>query len=129
MYKEMIISIVLIISIFIGNYTTQEYTKKATRQVADDLKNLKQEIQIENVDIGRANKKLEKIENKWENINNKMAYFIEHDELEKIQNNLTGCRSYLENKEYVEAIQQLDTACFVLKHIEEKNKFDLKNIF
>ena len=58
-----------------------------------------------------------------------MAYYIEHDELEKVRTNLTELKSHTETEEYEEAINDLDKSVFVLEHIEEKSEFNLKNIF
>ena len=58
-----------------------------------------------------------------------LAYYIEHDELEKVETNLTGLRSFIESKEYSDALAELDKTVFVLRHIEDKNKFNLQNVF
>ena len=58
-----------------------------------------------------------------------MAYFIEHNELEKVETNLTNIKSYIEEDELDMAISSIDEAEFILKHIKEKNSFNLENIF
>ena len=58
-----------------------------------------------------------------------MAYFIEHDELEKVDTNITALKSFIETNEYAEAISELDKSVFVLRHIEEKYAFSLENVF
>ena len=60
---------------------------------------------------------------------NNMSYFIEHDELEKVENNFTGLKSFIETQENAEAINELDKGVFTLKHIEDKNSLNLRNIF
>lgn len=58
-----------------------------------------------------------------------MAYYIEHDELEKVETNLTALKSFVDSNEYVDAMSELDKSVFVLKHIEDKYAFNLQNIF
>ena len=58
-----------------------------------------------------------------------MAVYIEHNELEKVETELTGLRSSIENEEYSDAQNELARAQYLLKHIEEKNKLSWKNIF
>ena len=65
----------------------------------------------------------------WKDYFEKLAYYIEHNELEKVETNLTSLKSYLETEQYHDAANELDKAEFVLKHIEDKNSFNLMNIF
>ena len=73
--------------------------------------------------------KKEEIKKEWENRYDKLAYFIEHDELEKVKTDLTALNSFIETKEYAEAISELDKCVFILKHIEDKYAFNLQNVF
>ena len=82
----------------------------------------------EEVNENIKNKK-EEIKKEWENRYDKLAYFIEHDELEKVKTDLTALNSFIETKEYAEAISELDKCVFVLKHIEDKYAFNLQNVF
>ena len=82
------------------------------------------------------NKEKEKIKNdmesiyqQWEQRHDKLAYFIEHDELEKVETEFVAIKSYIETDEYEEAISELDKSVFILKHIEDKYAFNLQNVF
>ena len=70
-----------------------------------------------------------KIYNNWEEKYTKLAYFIEHDELEKVEDGLTQIRSNIEMEEHQEAVVQLDSTMFILSHLEDKLEFKLENIF
>ena len=129
MHKELIISIVIIVIIVIGNVVTQSYTKKSVEAISSDLNSLRQELNVDDVNQEIAKKHLDEIEKKWDNMQEKMAYYIEHDELEKVKTNLTELKSHTETEEYEEPINDLDKSVFVLEHIEEKSEFNLKNIF
>ena len=129
MYKELVISIFLVILIFIGDYFTQNYTEKAIEKINISLDDIKKEIVEENININNVSQKTKNTEKIWEDYNKKLSYFIEHDELEKVENNLVGCVSYIKSNEYIEAKEKIDEMKFILKHIEEKNRFNFKNIF
>ena len=139
MKKELIISIVIFIFIVIGNIITQNYTKESVSDLSSNLEILKENInsKIEkrenDKDSFDDNKELlDKIDNitkNWDSRHNKLAYYIEHNELEKVEDNLTGLNSLVETEEYNEAVKELDKSIFILKHIEEKYKFNLENIF
>lgn len=126
MLKEVIISIVIVLSITVLDFVTQDYTKATVKQTSVMLNNLKEEIKR---DEEKASDNLEEIFKNWEEKREKMAYFIEHDELEKVETNLTNIKSYIEQGEFDMAISSIDEAEFILKHIKEKNAFNLENIF
>ena len=125
--------IIIVIAIIVGNIVTQNYTVKSIGILSEELEELKKDV-IEAEDNGEEvnenikNKK-EEIKKEWENRHDKLAYFIEHDELEKVETDLTALNSFIETKEYAEAISELDKCVFVLKHIEDKYAFNLQNVF
>lgn len=129
MRKEIIICIVIVVAIFVGNFVTQKYEKESIESTTKMLEDLKIEFSEKEVKKEDVKDKIDNIHREWDKRHDKLAYFIEHDELEKVETNLTGLRSYIETQEYEEAIKELDEGVFILKHIEEKNKFNLENIF
>lgn len=131
MWKETIICVVIVIAIVIGNYITQNYTVQSVEELTSKLGELKQEIVKEEGDIDRekANNKIEEIKKSWEARHDKLAYFIEHDELEKVETDLTSLKSFIETNSYSEATSELDKSVFVLQHIEDKYAFNLENVF
>lgn len=126
MLKELIISIVIVFLITVLDFVTQDYTKETVKQTSAMLNNLKEEIKRDEENVSDD---LEEIFKNWEEKREKMAYFIEHDELEKVETNLTNIKSYIEEDELDMAISSIDEAEFVLNHIQEKNAFNLENIF
>ncbi|MCI8444739.1 MAG: DUF4363 family protein [Clostridia bacterium] len=132
MGKEIIICMVIVIVIIVGNIVTQNYTVKSVEKLSQQLEELKVDLKEvrEKQEVSKQTKeKMERVQENWKERHNKLAYFIEHDELEKVEDNLTGIKSFIETQEYAEAISQLDKGVFILKHIEEKYDFNLENIF
>ena len=131
MLKESIICIVIVISIIFGNYQTQNYTKETVRELSGKLAGLKEELFKEDYEKKQEDvkNKVEEVYEEWNKRHDTLAYFIEHDELEKVETNLTSLKSYIETNEYSESINELDKGEFILKHIEEKYAFSLENIF
>ena len=127
MYKEMIISIILVILIFVGDFITQKYTDNSINSFNEELQNLKNFLIEENQEEAEA--QIEKAEKSWESIQNKMAYYIEHNELEKVETNLAEARSLTKSGNFDFAISALDKTDYVLEHINEKYTFSLENIF
>ena len=129
MLKETIICIVIILTIILGNNITQNYTKQSVSKISEELMSLR-EIAIKNeINNKEAKDKIEKAYKQWEERHDKLAYFIEHDELEKIETELTEIRSHIETEEYEELVSELDKSMFLLKHVEDKYAFNLQNVF
>lgn len=126
--KEIIISLIIIISITIGNKITQNYTKYSVEETSNLLISLKEDI-VSSENSENIQNKINNIHNQWDEKHNKLAYYIEHDELEKVETNLTALKSYVEMGEETESVNKVDETIYILRHIEEKNKFNLENIF
>ena len=127
MFKELIISIVIIISIFSLDMFTQKKKKKSVSMVTEQFSNLETFILEDNKE--KIQNCVNNIDNNWEEIHDKLAYYIEHDELEKVDTAIVTMKSYIETKDYSSAIAELEEGKFVLEHIQEKNSFNLQNIF
>ena len=127
MHKELIICIVLVILIIIGDIITQNYTKNTVNYLTGELENLGKNLSAK--DDNKAYEKISEIDNKWKKAHDKLAYYIEHDELEKVETNFTACKSLAKNGEYEQAISELEKTVYVLDHITDKYSFNLVNIF
>ena len=131
MRKEAVICLIIVVAIIIGNWITHNYTVESVNDISGKLEELRKEAikdpsQIEDEKIENT---LSEIESSWDVRHNKLSYFIEHTEIEKVENNLTSVRSFIETKSYSDAISELDKANFLLKHIEDKYAISLENIF
>ena len=131
MIKELIISIIIVVFIFIGNAVTENYTKESIDETTQSLVILRDEIikDEKEIDFEVAKRKIDDIYEKWNQRYEKLAYYIEHDELEKVKTEITGLRGYIEKEEYSEALSELDKSVYILEHIKDKTSLNLKNIF
>lgn len=131
MYKELIISFIIIVAIIFGNNITQGYTKNTVTELSDDLTELKtiMEQKDEEIKWEEVDKKIQNLEEKWAEKYSKMAFYIEHNELEKIKINLIGIKSYANKHISSEVLPQLNNSISILNYIKEKNALSLKNIF
>ena len=133
MQKEIIIVIVIVIIIISADVLTQKYTANSFTDINNQLdeiriigKELEEIEKLENNSLESQEKKKvleEKIDNMqddWRKINKRTAFYIEHDELEKVNASMTKFRSYFELEEYTEAIPELEDCKYILNHIKEK---------
>lgn len=129
MLKETIICIMIVIAIIFGNYTMQNYTKESVSELSSGLMQLREDAKQQDLKNEKIKNKVEDIYKQWEKRHEKLAYFIEHDELEKVETELIGTKSDIETEDYEELISSIDKSVFILKHIEDKYAFNLENIF
>ena len=127
MHKELVICIILVVLIIIGDIVTQNYTKNTVNYITNELELLKQGLSKKSKE--KADDEINKIDEKWKDAHDKLAYYIEHDELEKVETNFTACKSLTKTEEYEQAISELEKTVYVLEHITDKYSFDLVNIF
>ena len=131
MKKELIICVIIIILIIIGNIVTQNYTKQCVSQMNQELEVLR-EVALK-AEEGKKNKEaievVNNIETKWDEYQEKLAYYIEHDELEKVESQIFTVKGLSEVERYEEIISELEKCVFILEHIQDKTKINVKNIF
>lgn len=129
MLKEFLICTIIIIVILVGNTVTQGYSRDLIEGINNKLRELKQMIDDEEKKEEQIQVKKQEIEQDWEDMFSKLAYYIEHDELEKFARILENIKTYIEVKEYDNVAKEINEGIFILEHIEDKYAFNLQNIF
>lgn len=127
MKKELIISIIIIAIIIFLNVFTQGYTKKVTWEITQDIDEIK--THISKSEYEKSDVAIKTIDEKWKKEHDRLAYYIEHNELEKVDLAIVEMKSFFDSHNYSLAIAEIEEAKFILQHIEDKNSFNLQNIF
>lgn len=128
MWRDIVFCVIIIIVIVVLDFFIQEYIKNSAEEMTIKLGNLKQEVSKKNEDkINEVDTR--EVRETWEEKYKILASVIEHDELEKVEKNLTGIYSALESKELPDAISELDESMFILRHIKDKYSFKIENVF
>lgn len=83
--KEVIICIVVVIFVIIGNIITQNYTRKSVETINAKLIELKEKLSKVNKDEEGLKEAVKDIQEDWDEKQEKLAFYIEHDELEKVE--------------------------------------------
>lgn len=127
--KETIIIITILIIIFSGSIITQNYLNKSSDLLIADLDYIKGSIENKDINNEEVIKKTEEMYKKWEETNTKWSVIILHDEIDLIETSLIKMKAEIRTGEIEDAIAEIETAIFLLNHIKEKEKTNLKNIF
>ena len=129
MVKEFVICIMILILIFVGNGITQGYSRSSIENINEKLANLREEMNKEEINHEEIVKKEEEIDKEWKEMFSRLAYYIEHEEIEKVSKNLENTKTYIKLKEYDNSIKEINEGIYILNHIEDKYSFNLQNIF
>ena len=132
MYKDWIIIVILVISICTGNVWMEKSTKTSVDGMEQRLNTLKETclgVIEEKKSVQDIPQQLEDAKQYWETQYAKLAFFIEHNELEKVNTQLAQLEGNVLVEDYEQAIPNVENCSFVLYHIKEKNRFAFKNIF
>ena len=127
MRKEIIIVCIIVIAIFVTDFITQNFTKENIKSIEDKLNVMKESIN--NNETQNLNNQIKELEDKWAHIDKKMSFYIEHDELEKVNSSLVRFKSYIELEDYQEAITELEECKYILEHIKDKQRMQIINLF
>ena len=128
MWRDIIFCVIIIIVIVVLDFFIQDYIINSAEEMTIKLDNLKIEVLKKDEDkINEVDTK--EVRETWEERYKILASVIEHDELEKVEKNLTGIYSALESKELSDAISELDESMFILRHIKDKYSFKIENVF
>lgn len=128
--KEIIIIIVCIVTVIIGANISLSYLSKTGNDLIANLDELK--VEIEKAQNGQENKSRElanDIYNKWQSLEGKWSIIVVHNELDLIQLSLIGMKTYIDENKYSDSMEELEKSSFLLEHIKDKEKLDLKNVF
>ena len=129
MKKEFIICIIIVALIIITNIITQNYTKECVNQMNQKLDVLKEVSLSENINEQDIINQINSVEEEWNTFQEKLAFYIEHDELEKVETQIFAMKGFSEIKKYDEVVPELEKCVFILDHIKEKTTLNVKNVF
>lgn len=129
MYKEIIITIIIIVVVIIGNNITQNNTTKTVDEINQMLYSIRDKIIEQEVNREDVKLSMENIQNIWGEKQEKMAYYIEHDELEKVETEIKKLKADIDVENYSFAVENLDNCVFILEHIKDKSALKIVNIF
>ena len=126
--KQIIIMIIILIIIFGGAWYIQKFLNDTSNKLVGELEDLKKDVEgmpEENT----LKQKTDNIYQEWKDINERWSIIVLHDEIDLIETALIRMKSKIEMGILDESMEDIDTSIFLLKHIKDKEKTSLKNIF
>ena len=132
MKKEIIISIIVIAVVIIADITTSKITDSKITDMNNKLAMMKETINGRGEDLESNEEILNQarnIKNTWEEYNNILSYYVEHEELEKVGTEINCLYNYAKCNDQKESLDSITRLEFILEHISQKHDFTLNNFF
>ena len=129
MKRELIIVSIIIVCIIIASIIAQNNTKKEIADIDNKLENFKTEIMENKKGYIELNEEIDEIYDNWVEKDKILSLYLEHNELEKINLSLKTIKGFIEVDITNESVQEIEKCIATLEHIEEKQSFNIKNIF
>ncbi|MGN1298613.1 MAG: DUF4363 family protein [Candidatus Scatovivens sp.] len=126
MFKQTIIIIIVIVFVILLDIITNNITKKSIENISKKLDEIEDYIES---DSKKSNEEAKKINDDWKKLEDKLSFYLEHDELEKVSININLLKKQIQIEEFEDAKESITEVKYLLKHIEEKQKLKVKNIF
>lgn len=127
MYKEFIIIVIVIVMIVWLDISTNQYTKETLEILSSEFNVLRKYVLEENRE--ESEKQFKKIKQNCEERYKILAFYIEHDELEKVETEMIKLEAEIYVGELESCISEIRMVIFILEHIQDKEKLQLQSIF
>lgn len=124
--KPLIIAAVLTAILIAGGCLTLYALNSESQRLNDSLSSLEKDI--ENQNWNAAAKKLEEFHGRWDKISCFWAMLIDHYEIDNVELVLSHLVSYVKNQDKNEALSEMSSLKTLIKHIPDKESFNLKNV-
>ena len=129
MTKEILILGIILALIFVGEFITENYTKETIDKISHDLMEMRSQIvNDKKINVDDDKKNIDDINSYIKSRHDKLSYYIEHNELNKVRTELVILESDIDVEDYQDAVVRIDNSISILNLIKEKSKFNLKNI-
>lgn len=124
--KEVIFLIVSILIVIISGFAEINYFEQSSQYVLADINHSKNAIDNNNFEIAKEH--IEQTKNTWDNIKKTWIIFIEHGEVDSIENDFLMFESFIKSNNKEMAIVYSNKLESNLKNIIEKHKLRVENI-
>jgi hypothetical protein len=129
-FKETITIIFIVIFIFGIDFITNRITQNSIEDVKNNVMKVEENLSNrDNYNKDDTLKNVNQLENEWKEREEKLSFFTEHDELEKVSDAIVILKSNVENNELSDASAKIAELNFEIEHIKNKQKLMWNNIF
>lgn len=123
-FREYVILLLIIVFVISIEIITDNITHRSISDINSKIEDLEKSLETD-----EAKSKISDLCSSWKSEEDKLAFYLEHDELEKVGVLVDNVKSDIENDNIEDVNQEIDEIKFLLEHVKQKQKLELKNIF
>ena len=118
----------------VKNFVAENKIEEA-KASKEELKSLQDKFDVlydlyeEEKENNQIIEKMDVLREEWSNLSKKLAFYIEHDEIEKVDTSIVEINEYIKLGLYDEAIPEIRKCSFILEHIKNKGELQVINLF
>lgn len=127
--REYLILLFIIIFIIGSDFFISKITKELIEKMDVKINLIDSKLFVDDYNKEEIMKEINEFEGEWKVTEDKMSYFAEHEELEKVSAEIVAMKSNLEMDRKQEAYENIEKIKFKIEHIKNKQKFELNNVF
>ena len=128
--KEIVVLILITVFLVVSDIYISNFTKESIAKIEGKVDEIMENaLSEENYKKEEELKKIETFEKEWKDIEDNLAYFTEHEELEKVSVTIAMLKANVEADMKEDAYEKMKEIKFRIEHIKTKQKLKLNNIF
>jgi hypothetical protein len=125
--KKFIISLIALLAIIVSSSMTVRYIHSSSSKIVGSIEYTSS--LINNGKWIEAKSAIDDIDSKWDDTEKSWALLTDHIEIDNIEVSMLKSKEYIRTKNLPLSLSELENLKFMIEHIYEKEKFNLKNIF
>lgn len=125
-FKQIIIITLIVVCVIVLEIITNKITANAIGDISKKMEELEKNIDENHK---KLNQEVDNLEKEWKEKEEKLSYYLEHDEIEKVSLNIGLLKKEIEIEEYDYAKETIAEVKYLLNHIKDKPKLKINNIF
>ena len=125
--KKFIISLIALLAIIVSSSMTVRYIHNSSSKIVESIEYASS--LINNGKWIEAKSAIDDINSKWDDTEKSWALLTDHIEIDNIEVSMLKSKEYIRTKNLPLSLSELENLKFMIEHIYEKEKFNLKNIF
>lgn len=126
-YAVPLILILLSSAILLSGWGTYHLLNKGSQSLLVPVEKILEAVENDNWDTTEEN--IKKTGMVWKQVSKYWPMLIHHEEMDRIEESMNKLKSYLKHRDKNQALAELYNLIYYIKHIPQKEAFNLRNIF
>lgn len=126
MAKQISILLISLALLIFGGIWELKLLERTAYYLMGDVDSVRNAIENDNFDLAESN--LKNLENTWENMEFTWNIFVNHERIDRLEDDINDVRSYIEAKDKEEAIKSTKTLNKTISEIIDKQKFTFEHV-